>query len=135
MSSAIPERVARLIQGVKAWAAAQEQVAGVALVGSYARQAAKPESDVDLVIVSDRPERLLSNTDWVRALGAPLRVEREEWGRVISVRVWYADGLEAEFGIADRHWAAAPLDAGAQRVVANGCILLFDRGRAFEGIG
>jgi len=134
MSPAIPERVAHLIQDVQAWAGAYANVIGVALVGSYARQAAKPESDVDLVVVSDRPEGLLSNTDWVHALGEPLRIEREDWGRVISVRVWYADGLEVEFGIADLHWAAAPLDAGTRWVVADGCIILFDRGGAFEGI-
>ncbi len=133
MSPAIPERIAHLIQDVQAWAAAREHVIGVALVGSYARQAATPESDVDLVIVSDCPEALLSNTDWVRAFGSPLRIEREDWGRVTSLRVWYVDGLEVELGIADRRWGAAPLDVGTRQVVADGCIVLFDRGQAFEG--
>jgi predicted nucleotidyltransferase len=133
MSPAIPERVAHLIQDVQAWAAVQEDVIGVALVGSHARQAATPASDVDLVIVSDRPEALLSNTEWVHAFGSPLRIEREDWGRVTSLRVWYADGLEVEFGIADRRWAASPLDTGTRRVVADGCIVLFDRGGAFGG--
>ena len=134
MSPAIPERIAHLILDVQAWAAAQEHVIGVALVGSYARQAATPESDVDLVIVSDRPEALLSNTDWVRAFGSPLRIEREDWGRVTSLRVGYADGSEVEFGIADRPWAAAPLDAGTRQVVEHGCVVLFDRGGVFEGL-
>lgn len=118
---------------MQAWAAPQRHVIGVALVGSYARQAATPESDVDLVIVSDRPEALLSNTDWVRAFGSALRIEREDWGRVTSLRVWYVDGLEVELGIADRRWAAAPLDAGTRRVVEDGCVVLLDRGRVFEG--
>ena len=59
MSPAIPERVARLILSVQAWAAARPDVLGVALVGSHARGAATPESDVDLVIVCASPTDLI----------------------------------------------------------------------------
>ncbi len=55
-------------------------------------------------------------------------------GRVTSLRVWYADGLEVEFAIADRAWASAPLDAGTRRVIEDGCVVLFDRGLAFSGV-
>jgi hypothetical protein len=61
-------------------------------------------------------------------------VEREDWGRVTSLRVWYADGLEVEFGIADRSWASAPLDVGTRRVIEDGLVVLFDRGSAFRGV-
>jgi hypothetical protein len=53
---------------------------------------------------------------------------------VTSLRVWYADGLEVEFGIADRDWASAPLDAGTRRVLEEGLVVLFDRGSAFGGV-
>jgi hypothetical protein len=53
---------------------------------------------------------------------------------VTSLRVRYADGLEVEFGIADRTWASAPLDPGTRRVIEDGCIVLFDRGSAFSGV-
>jgi predicted nucleotidyltransferase len=135
MSPAIPELVERLIQEVQTWAENQPDVLGVALVGSYARQAAKPDSDVDLVIVCKSPSAYLENATWTAAYGRPLRTEREDWGRVTSVRVWYADGLEVEFGLADASWAAAPLDEGTRRVAQDGLIIVFDRGGAFAGIG
>jgi predicted nucleotidyltransferase len=134
MSPAIPERVARLIEAVLAWASARPDVLGVALVGSHARQAAKPDSDVDLVIVCRSPSAYLENEEWIEAFGAPKRTAREDWGRVTSLRVWYADGLEVEFGIADPDWGSAPLDAGTQQVIDDGCVLLLDRGTAFSGI-
>lgn len=134
MSPAIPERVARLILDVQAWAAARPDVLGVALVGSYARQTATLESDVDLVIVSQSPSGYLESEEWIEAFGEPKGMAREDWGRVTSVRVWYADGLEVEFGIADRDWGSAPLDAGTRQVVDDGCVILFDRGMIFSGI-
>jgi predicted nucleotidyltransferase len=133
MSPAVPERVAELILSVQAWAAARPDVHGVALVGSHARQAATPESDVDLVIVCASPSELVVNTDWLRVFGSPRRTAREDWGRVTSLRVWYAGGLEVEFGIADRTWATAPLDAGTRQVIKDGCVVVFDRGLAFSG--
>lgn len=134
MSPAVPERVAQLVEGVQAWAETRPDVLGVALVGSHARQAATPESDVDLVIVCEAPSELVGNTDWLRVFGTPRRTTREDWGRVTSLRVWYADGLEVEFGIADRTWASAPLDAGTRRVIEDGCVVVFDRGSAFTGV-
>ncbi len=134
MSPAVPERVAELILSVQTWAAARPDVHGVALVGSHARQAATPESDVDLVIVCESPPTLIDDADWIRAFGTPRRTAREDWGRVTSLRVWYADGLEVEFGIADRAWASAPLDAGTRRVIDDGCVVVFDRGSAFSGM-
>jgi hypothetical protein len=131
----IPERAARLIRDVQAWAGTRPEVLGVALVGSHARQAARADSDVDLVIVCESPPALLAEATWIGAFGLPLRSQREDWGRVQSLRVWYADGLEVEFGAADRNWAAPPLEEGTRRVVRDGWIAVFDRGGAFAGLG
>jgi predicted nucleotidyltransferase len=134
MSPAVPERVARLIEDVQAWALERPDVLGAALVGSYARQAASPDSDVDLVILCESPSDLLRSSGWVGRFGEPDRIAGEDWGRVTSLRVWYADGLEVEFGIADRAWASAPLDNGTRQVIDDGCAILFDRGSAFSGM-
>jgi len=132
---AIAGRIARLILDVQAWAAGRPDVLGVALVGSHARGAARPDSDVDLVIACQRPRLLLDDTRWIGMFGAPMRTMGEDWGRVTSLRVWYANGLEVEFGITDRDWGSAPLEAGTRAVIEDGCIVLYDRGHVFPGIG
>jgi hypothetical protein len=51
----------------------------------------------------------------------------EKYGMLISVRVWYTDGRKVEYGLTDERWAASPLDAGTQRVIAGGMQVLFER--------
>jgi len=42
--------------------------------------------------------------------------------------VWYADGLEVEYGLTGEEWAADPLDPGSRRVMEGGMRVLFERG-------
>ena len=51
-----------------------------------ARGTAGPDSDVDLVIVTERPRELVQETDWTGAFGAVDRIQEEAWGRVTSLR-------------------------------------------------
>ena len=55
------------------WAEGQPAVAGVAVVGSWARDAARMSSDVDLVVLTDAPSRYLENDDWLAAFDAVVR--------------------------------------------------------------
>ena len=115
------------IDQVIQWASEQSAILAVALVGSYARGAGTPESDVDLVLLTAQPEYYIHNTDWTGRFGAIERIQVENYGRVTSVRVWYQNDLEVEFGLALPDWAALPLDAGTQRVMLDGIKILFER--------
>ena len=70
----------------------------LALVGSHARGDAKADSDVDLLLLLRDPEAYLDDRAWVSEFGAPDSVTMESWGKVTSLRVFYADGLEVELG-------------------------------------
>jgi predicted nucleotidyltransferase len=115
-----------LLESVVAWAARRADVRGVALVGSHARGTARADSDVDLILLTHRPHELARDTAWVNGLGQVSRLAVEDWGRVTSVRVWYRDGPEVEYGLATVDWATEP-DAGTLRVVADGFRILLDR--------
>ena len=105
----------------------QPDVWAVALVGSHARGKAKVASDVDLVLIADDPSKYLKDLDWARRLGPATRAERENYGKVTSLRVWYRDGLEVEFGFTDRTWLSLPLDEGTRSVLLDGARVLFER--------
>lgn len=101
-------------------------VEAILVVGSHARGTARPDSDVDLVILTADPAGWLRDTAWAARLGPVDRTQAEDWGAVQSLRVWYAGGLEVEFGFASPSWLDVPLDPGARAVLEDGYHLLHD---------
>jgi predicted nucleotidyltransferase len=110
------------------WASAQEDVQAIALVGSYARGEARDDSDIDLVILTDRPQKYLEDFKWIDRFGVVEKQQTEDYGKLISIRVWYQGGTEVEYGLTTPDWAAIPLDAGTQQVMRGGWSVLFERG-------
>ena len=109
------------------WASTQPDIRAVGLVGSHARNAANESSDIDLVIITDHPNKYLKQTEWTRSFGTVVRQQVEDYGMVTSLRTWYADGLEIEYGITFPVWAQTPLDAGTRQVIEDGMRVLFER--------
>ena len=110
------------------WASDKPDVQGVALVGSYARGEAKDDSDIDLVILTDQPQKYLADLKWIERFGEPEKVQLEDYGRLQSLRVWYKNGVEVEYGITEPDWASVPLDPGTREVILGGMVVLFERG-------
>jgi predicted nucleotidyltransferase len=111
-----------------AWASAHEALQAIALVGSFARNAARDDSDVDLVLLTDRPQEYLEDYKWIERFGAVEKHQTEDYVKLTSIRVWYQNGREVEYGITTPDWAATPLDVGTQRVLRDGMMVLFERG-------
>jgi len=122
------EKVVQFLDEFTQWASTQADLLALALVGSHARDAATETSDVDLVLIANDPNRYLENTDWVRRFGMVEKQQVEDYGLLTSLRVWYRDGLEIEYGLTDERWAALPLDEGTRQVMAGGMRVLFERG-------
>jgi predicted nucleotidyltransferase len=111
-----------------AWASTQADVLAAALVGSHARGEATPDSDVDLVLLVEDPERYSGHPGWVERFGRVANRQIEDYGLVTSLRVWYEDGLEVEYGLTSAQWTAPPIDAGTLRTIREGMRILFERG-------
>ena len=124
--TSLPPRIASFIEAVRVWAAARPDVHGLALVGSYSRGKATPDSDVDLLFLVEDVDRFLSDMRWTQSLGDPTRMEAEAWGDVRSIRIWYRDGLEVEFSVAWKTWAGLPLDPGSAQILRDGIVALLD---------
>ncbi len=121
-------RATKFLDSFLKWVRSRNDILGVALVGSEARNTATEESDVDLVIISSRANHYLQDASWIHRFGKVLRQQVEDYGTLISLRAWYEDGPEVEFGITDESWAAIPLDEGTRQVISDGMIVLFERG-------
>jgi predicted nucleotidyltransferase len=133
MSSMAAVTVSRLgevqavLDRIRSWARQREDVRAAALVGSWARGAAKMESDVDLVLLTDAPSEYQGGRGWVQTLGASKILLTRPWGAVTENRLAMPTGLQVELGVATTSWAATdPVDAGTVRVASEGLIPLHD---------
>jgi predicted nucleotidyltransferase len=128
-----------LLSAITQWAPSQAELIALALVGSHARAATRPDSDIDLVLIARNPQHYLLSPDWVEQFGSTRLTTIEHYGKLTSIRVFYRNGLEVEFGITSEEWIALPLDAGTARVIEDGLRILFERDarltRALRSIG
>lgn len=109
------------------WAARRPDVMGLLLVGSYARGDARPDSDVDLVLLTTGPAQYLDRTVWATRAGLSRLIRKREWGPITELRFVTESGLEVEIGIGPTSWACTdPLDPGTRRVVRDGARVLLD---------
>jgi len=122
------DRVNRFLSAVTRWASRRVDVHALALVGSRVRGTATWISDVDLVIITDTPENYIREIQWAMEFGTVEKHNLEYYGLLTSLRIFYADGLEVEFGITDLSWAAEPLDEGTRQTIADGMKVLFEHG-------
>jgi predicted nucleotidyltransferase len=59
------QSIERILQVVVAWATAQPEIRAIALVGSHARGIARPDSDIDFMLLATDPESFRADTKWV----------------------------------------------------------------------
>ncbi|MDX2141403.1 MAG: nucleotidyltransferase domain-containing protein [Chloroflexota bacterium] len=114
------------------WGRAHADVRAIALVGSYARGTARPDSDVDVMILSAAPDRYrsadwLTQIDWAQAAVTVVHWHDKDYGVVWSRHVELGSGLQVEFSFGAPGWASVdPLDAGTARVLGDGYHILYD---------
>lgn len=121
------EHIHDFIEAFVRWASIQPDIHAVGLVGSYARAAAREDSDIDLVILAELPSKYLAETAWIKQFGQVEKYQIEDYGKLTSLRVWYLDGTEVEYGITTLDWAALPLDEGTQQVISDGMLVLLEQ--------
>ena len=87
----------------------------------------KPDSDLDLMLITTLPEKYLETTDWITCFGTIREVKSEDWGMVQTLRVFYRDGPEIEFNITTKEWVKTdPVDDGTKQVVRDGLVIVYD---------
>lgn len=119
---------------LKQWAAEDPEITALLVVGSYARGTNKADSDLDLVILTSRKADMVKGPSFVARFGDVERQQTEEYGACTSVRAWYRDGREIEFGLVEPSWASVPLDSGTHRVLSDGYLVLTDKEGLFTDL-
>ncbi|MFH8473717.1 nucleotidyltransferase family protein [Streptomyces sp. NPDC018000] len=118
--------VQEVIARIARWATTRQDIVGLLLVGSYARNAARPDSDIDIVLLTTDQTQYFNNS-WADELALGELVRTQEWGPITERRYATASGLEVEIGIGSPEWAQTdPVDPGTRRVVTDGARPLHD---------
>ena len=99
--------VQNLLKKIKNWAHKNNDLDSLLLVGSYA-------------------------SNWIKEFSEIERYKIEYWGRVTSIRTWYKNGIEVEFGITSVEWAEIPVDSGTFRIVSDSSKILVDKSKKLE---
>lgn len=123
-----------LLNKFKEWSEQQSHIKGVALVGSFARGDFNFMSDVDFIIISTNKELTLKIIQSDFHYGDINSYQLEEWGILTSLRIFYRNGLEVEYGVATKQWVDEPLDEGTKNVVKNGFKIITDRKNIFSSV-
>ncbi len=126
---------ARSVQdAVLQWASADQTIRSVALVGSWARMTARPDSDIDLMVLCQDPSHFRQQDGWLANIGWTdrgfeiSRTGEEDYGAAWSKRIHLLPPAEVEITFARVDWASIdPVDPGTRQVVDGGCKALLDK--------
>lgn len=121
------DEVERLLDHVAEWAQTRDDLVAVAVVGSRARGTPRPDSDLDLVLLSRQPGRYIQEEDWAAELGGASIHASAHRGALIEQRLTTASGQELDVGIGSPRWASVkPVDSGTARVAQEGLRIIYD---------
>ncbi len=124
-----------LIKHISEWAEQDENTTNILLVGSWARNQANENSDVDLVIIVKNSATLLEDLEWVKQFGSTTTSLIEDWGLMQSIRTFYSHGFEVEYGITTKQWLNTdPIDPGTFRVISDGCKIILDKDKGLKNL-
>ncbi|MFD9482702.1 nucleotidyltransferase domain-containing protein [Streptomyces sp. NPDC059991] len=108
------------------WATNRQDIVGLLLVGSYARNAARPDSDIDIILLTTDQAQYSDNA-WANELVLGELIRTQSWGAITERRYATASGLEVEIGLGSPDWAQTdPVDPGTRRVITDGARPLHD---------
>ena len=119
---------------VTSWVSTQTDIIALILVGSCATGTDTSSSDIDLVLITRNPQAYIRSSAWVQVFGCIERKQTEHYGKLTSLRVFYSNGPEIEFGITDKSWIALPLDEGTLGVIRDGSRVLCERDASISEI-
>jgi len=96
--------VGEIAERARSWASERPEIRAVAMVGSWSRETARRDSDLDLVVLTTDVDKYVETSDWISALGDLVPIGTRGWGRVTERRLRSRSGLEIDMGFATPDW-------------------------------
>ncbi|WP_424765522.1 hypothetical protein [Paenibacillus sp. sgz302251] len=116
------------------WAGGQTHIAGIALAGACADDENEEDANLSFILVSYKRTKTLDAILRQFSFDSIVEATHEEFHLFTSLRIEYANGMEAEFGLVDELWLQEPLDEGMMFVFLKGFKVLWEREELFAPI-
>lgn len=126
--------IENFINALKNFSENTSYIESVIIAGSYVRGTNKESSDLDIVIITPNKSEIVRNQDFIHNFGEVYKKQTEYYGACTSIRVWYKNGHEVEFGIVEPSWIEKPLDAGTNKVLSDGYKIVIDKKGYFDNL-
>lgn len=126
--------ISSFLDKVKSYGEESDMINAVVLVGSYAREEAGEDSDVNLTVISTTPKLLIEDEMFINEFGKVTKIEKENHGIIASIRVWYEDNMEVEFRITSPLWISKPLDEETLKILKDGYRVILDKRNYFTNM-
>lgn len=128
-----PEQCNALTAAAADWINARSDLCGLAVTGSWARGNPRPESDLDLILLSREPSALadpafLAEIDFAAAGFQIASIEHVTYGAVWSWHVHLLPPADLELTIAPLAWATIePIEGGTRAIVTDAFRVVVDK--------
>jgi hypothetical protein len=137
-----PSQASALQDCLIAFAARSEGLRAMAVCGSWARGSARPDSDLDVLMLAREPQRWIAAPHpWLTHMGLTeagftmARVRIARYGVVTSLHCELRPTALLELSVAPEDWANVnPIDPGTRRVVSDGFRVLVDKDGALRAL-
>jgi hypothetical protein len=123
-----------IVGAVTCWATERDDICAMALVGSWARGNPRQDSDIDLLLLSDRALEYRRCRNWLTEIdfgGAGYCLQSSQsaiYGVVWSRHINLLPAAEVELTFAECSWARTdPVDGGTRCVVQNAFRIILDK--------
>ena len=124
----------RVLESVRRWVERRNEIVALGLAGSWARGAARVDSDIDLVFLTEDPDSFRRSTEWLDEIAweesgfIPSYWNDEDWGNIWCRRVYFAPSTEVEFNFGSSAWACVdPVAEDTRRIVTDGFQIIVDK--------
>jgi aminoglycoside 6-adenylyltransferase len=128
----------QMCQRILEWGIASADIRALALVGSGARSdhPADQWSDIDLLMITSRPDGYLQSTAWVNGISDPWisTLERDPLGKVVERRVLFQNGIDVDFLVLGSESIDRLHEMPFCEIIQRGIRVLLDKDHILENV-
>ncbi|OME80192.1 hypothetical protein BK120_20410 [Paenibacillus sp. FSL A5-0031] len=128
-----PDHYKLMYEFVK-WAGGHSHITGIALVGPCADDESEEDSNLSFLLVTDKKQKTVDAILYQFQYEAIEQATKEEYVLLTSLKIEYASGIEADFGVADTDWLHRPLEQGLGDLLVQGFKVIWEQEEMFDDI-